>query len=310
MDNREKKLVSVSIISIIGNAVLSLLKIVVGLFSGSLAVVADGVDSAGDVVASLITLFTARIISRPPNPRYPYGYGKAETVATKALSFIIFFAGAQLAISTIKQLTTPTQNTIPDVLAIYVTLISIGGKLILSFINISAGKKTGSSLLIANGRNMQTDILISLSVLAGLFFTMYFHLPVFDTLAALMVGIWVMKVGFGIFMESNLELMDGNKSPEIYNQIFDTIDKVKGVQNPHRVRARKIGYKIMIAIDIEMDGDQTLEAAHNKAHEVEKLLKSEIDNVFDVAIHIEPIGDKTSEKKLGINRDAIDKFWC
>ena len=90
---REKKIIRASQVSIAGNATLSLLKIVVGLIAGSLAVVADGVDSASDIITSLITLYTAYIIGRPPDPKFPYGYNKADTIATKVLAFIIFFAG-------------------------------------------------------------------------------------------------------------------------------------------------------------------------------------------------------------------------
>ena len=92
---RERKIINASWIAIIANALLSVLKIVVGIIAGSFAVIADGIDSASDVLTSLITLFTAHIISRPPDIKYAYGYNKADTVATKLLAFIIFFAGAQ-----------------------------------------------------------------------------------------------------------------------------------------------------------------------------------------------------------------------
>jgi cation diffusion facilitator family transporter len=104
MENREKLIVRASWVSIGGNALLSGLKIVIGLLSGSLAVVADGVDSAGDIVASIITLFTAHVVSRPPNLKFAYGYERADTIASKLLAFIIFFAGIQLAMSTVLRL--------------------------------------------------------------------------------------------------------------------------------------------------------------------------------------------------------------
>jgi cation diffusion facilitator family transporter len=88
-------------VAVIGNIFLSVLKIITGIIAGSLAVLADGIDSASDIVTSLITLFAARIMRKPPSPEYPYGYLKADTIATKALSFVILFAGFQLAISTI-----------------------------------------------------------------------------------------------------------------------------------------------------------------------------------------------------------------
>ena len=101
--SREKKIIRASRISIAGNTFLAVLKILVGLIAGSLAVVADGVDSAGDIAASLVTLYTAYIIARPPDRKHPYGYSKADTIATKILAFIIFFAGAQLAIVSVSR---------------------------------------------------------------------------------------------------------------------------------------------------------------------------------------------------------------
>jgi len=98
--SREKSIIRASWTAILANAFLSVLKIVVGFLSGSMGLVADGIDSAGDILGSLITLLTARIISRPPNIKHPYGYDKADTIASKLLAFLIFFAGAQLAIAT------------------------------------------------------------------------------------------------------------------------------------------------------------------------------------------------------------------
>ena len=92
MSARENKIKKAAWIAISGNAFLSVLKITTGLIAGSLALVADGVDSFGDIISSVIILLTARILSRPPNKKYPYGYAKADTIATKALSFFIFFA--------------------------------------------------------------------------------------------------------------------------------------------------------------------------------------------------------------------------
>jgi cation diffusion facilitator family transporter len=104
MKSRQQKIIRASWVSITGNTILSVMKISVGLAAGSLAVVGDGIDSASDIVASVITLIAAFIITKPPNPKYPYGYEKADTLASKVLSFIIFFAGAQLAISSVNRL--------------------------------------------------------------------------------------------------------------------------------------------------------------------------------------------------------------
>lgn len=99
--SREKILIKTSWISTIGNAVLSASKIVIGLWAGSLAVLGDGIDSATDVVISIVMIFTARVISRPPSKKYVFGYEKAEGIATKILSLVIFYAGVQMLLSAI-----------------------------------------------------------------------------------------------------------------------------------------------------------------------------------------------------------------
>jgi cation diffusion facilitator family transporter len=306
MSDRLKRIKAASWAGILGNAFLALFKIFAGTFSGSLSVVADGIDSSGDVFISVMTLYIAYLLSKPPNLRFPYGYGKAEPNATKALSFIIFFAGAQLAISSVRKLASGTISTVPGKLAIIAVVISIIGKLLLAWYQLYIAKKTNSSMLYANAKNMQGDVIISSSVLLGLVFIHVFHLPVLDTITALLVSGWIMWVAIRIFIETNLELMDGNVERTVYKKVFDIVEGVNGVKNPHRMRIRRIGHKLMINIDIELDGDMTLHDAHQVSHIVEKVIKTSLgQDVLDVIIHIEPYGDKTEEQHLGVSKEVL-----
>ncbi len=305
MLSRENEIKKASWVGILGNAFLATTKIVVGFISGSLAVVADGIDSLSDVVISFITLITAKILSKPPNKKFPYGYGKADTIATKALSFIIFFAGIQLLYTTISKIIQGDISAMPSKVAIYVTLISIIGKIFLAYYQNLIGKKTGSSMLIANSKNMQNDILISSSVLLGLVFIFVFKLPLLDRITAFIVSFWILRTAYKIFMQTNLELMDGTKDCSVYNKIFEAIESVDGVHNPHRVRARDIGDKLMIVIDMEVDGNLSLYKAHEMAHKVEQSIKDKVNNIFDIVIHVEPVGDDISEKDFGISRNNL-----
>jgi cation diffusion facilitator family transporter len=305
MDNHPKTIVKASWVGVIGNALLSLLKIVIGIISGSLAVIADGIDSASDIVTSLITLFTARIMMRPPNIRYPYGYMKADTIATKALAFVILFAGAQLAISTIRNFLVGNERDLPGMLAIYVTIVSIIGKFLLARHQLSKGKQTNSEMLKANARNMQNDVFISVSVLIGLVFTFLLGMPILDSVTALFVSIWILKVGFQIFMQTNRDLMDANTDPGLYKKVFGAVDQVEGAANPHRVRIRKIGNYYMVALDLEVDGDISSRMAHEICVKVEDIIRRDLDNVFDIMIHIEPAGFEHKEKVYGVSPDNL-----
>ena len=308
MENREKLIVRASWVSIGGNALLSVLKIVIGAVAGSMAVVADGIDSAGDIVASVITLFTAHVISRPPNLKYAYGYERADTIASKVLAFIIFFAGAQLAISTFHRLSEGAAREIPTFLAIYVTIASIIGKICLAWYQKRVGKKTGSLMLQANARNMLNDVIISLAVLVGLFFTFVLRKPVFDTITALAVSCWIMYVAYRIFRESSLELMDGVEDDSVYERIFTAISKVEGASNPHRARVRKIGHRYLIAVDVEVDGEIPVKIAHLLAHKVEEQIRTELVDVYDVLVHTEPIGDDAAKEGFGISQENLQKL--
>jgi len=273
--------------------------------SGSMAVVGDGIDSASDIITSWITLFTARIISKPPDPKYPYGYHKADTIATLALAFVIFFAGAQLGISTVLQIIKGEGRELPSMLAVYVTLFSIVGKFILAFVHFKVGKRIKSPMLIANGKNMQNDILISVGVLLGLFFTFILKMPIMDKVTALLVSIWIMKTGFQIFLKTNVELMDGVNDPGIYKKVFEIIGNIEGVYNPHKVRIRQIGNLYLIAIDIEVKGAITVDESHEISKKVEDELKKEIVNVYDILVHVEPLGNIEKEV-FGVKNEDLD----
>jgi cation diffusion facilitator family transporter len=308
MEHREKLIVRASWVSIGGNALLAVLKIVIGFLAGSLAVVADGIDSAGDIIASAITLFTAHLITRPPDLKYAYGYERADTVASKLLAFIIFFAGAQLGISTIHRLTEGVSREMPSLLAVYVTVVSIVGKILLAWYQSRIGKKTGSQMLIANGRNMLGDVIISFAVLLGLVFTFILKMPVFDTVTALAVSLWIMYVAYRIFRESSLLLMDGVEDSEVYVKIFNAISRVNGASNPHRTRVRKIGHQYIVAVDVEVDGDIPVREAHHLAHSVEEEIRRELVDVYDVMVHTEPVGDDAAQEKFGVNPDNLPKL--
>ena len=304
---QERVLINTSWISAIGNLILSISKIVIGILAGSLAVLGDGIDSASDVVISIVMIFTAHIINRPPSTKYAYGYQKAEGIATKILSLVILYAGIQMFASSVSTLFSSEGRSMPGKLAIYVTIFSIIGKLLLAFYQYKKGKQINSQLLIANAVNMRNDVLISLSVLIGLVFTYLCNLPVLDVITGLIISLFIIKSAVDIFMESNVGLMDGVQDENIYKEIFKAVESVPGASNPHRVRSRQIGNMYMIALDIEVDGNITLIQAHQIANKVEDSIRSTIENVYDIIVHVEPNGKDHPTEKFGIDKKMIDR---
>ena len=303
--SRENILIKTSWISTIGNAILSASKIIIGLLAGSLAVVGDGIDSATDVIISVVMIFTARVISRPPSKKYVFGYDKAEGIATKILSLVIFYAGMQMLLSSIKSIFSDEVKEIPSAIAIYVTIFSIIGKLLLASYQYKQGKKIDSSMLTANAINMRNDVVISAGVLIGLLFTFIFKLPILDSITGLIISLFIIKSSIGIFMDSNVELMDGVKDVNVYNKIFEAVEKVPGASNPHRVRSRMIGNRYIITLDIEVNPQITITQAHEIAEAVEKSIESSVDNVYDILVHVEPAGECQSTEKFGVDKDMV-----
>jgi len=303
-EKRNQQIKTASWVGIIGNTVLAAAKISIGIISGSFAVIGDGIDTTTDILTYFITLLAARIMNKPPDYKFPYGYNRAEAVATKALSFVIFFAGAQLFFSAIVRIINNEPHELPTLLAVYVTVFSIISKIALAIYQLRMGKKINSNMLIANGKNMRNDILISTSVLLGLMFIHVFHLPVLDLITAMLIGAWIMRSGYGVFMESSRELMDGTDNPDLYYKIFDAVEEV-GAVNPHRVRIRKHSNMYTVGLDIEIDGKLTIDEGHRIAKKVELNIKTRIENVYDVLVHIEPKGNEEKEK-FGLSRKNID----
>ena len=294
---REQILIRTSWISTIGNAILSASKIIIGLFAGSLAVLGDGIDSATDVIISIVMIFTARIINQPPSKKYVFGYEK---------SLVIFYAGVQMLISSIGSIFTDESKEIPSAIAIYVTIFSIIGKLLLASYQYKQGKKIDSSMLTANAINMRNDVIISSGVLLGLIFTFIFKLPILDSITGLIISLFIIKSSISIFIDSNVELMDGVKDVNVYNKIFEAVEQVPGASNPHRVRSRMIGNLYMITLDIEVNPQITITQAHQIADSVEKSIKSSIDNVYDILVHVEPAGECQTDEKFGIDKGMVN----
>lgn len=302
MQDRTKIMLRTSWISVLGNAFLSVLKITVGIISGSLAVLSDGLDTAADVITSLIILIATPIISRPPNSKYVYGREKAENMASTILSFVILFMGGQMFITSFSRIIHRDTLEMPSLIAVWITVISIIGKLLLALYQFKQGKKAESSMLKANAINMRNDVIISVGVLSGLGFAFILDLSIVDPIVALLISLYIMYSAIGIFRDANIVLMDGISDTSIYKKIIASVEAVPGATNPHRIRSRQVGNMYTIVLDIEADGNLSLKEAHGIAQEVEENIKRNIENVYDIVVHVEPKGDTHCEEKYGINK--------
>ncbi|MCL2153773.1 MAG: cation diffusion facilitator family transporter, partial [Oscillospiraceae bacterium] len=220
------------------------------------------------------------------------------------LSFVIFFAGTQLIINVVSDLINDVHTVVPSALSIEVIIISIVGKALLALSQYMLGKKADSSLLKANAKNMLSDVVISVGVLIGFIVSSITGSGHVDSIFAILVGLWIIKTAFGIFTEVNLELMDGNNDATPYRAIIDAVDAVSGASNPHHARVRRISTFWDIEFDIDVNPNSTVLEAHQIATLVEANIKRQIENVFDIMIHIEPKGD-ISPETFGLSEDDM-----
>ncbi|NLY90251.1 MAG: cation transporter [Firmicutes bacterium] len=305
MPLRLKQIKIASAIGILGNTLLALIKGGLGYMAGSLAVVGDGLDSATDVLSFIIIFFALKIMAKAPDEQHPYGHHRAEALATLIIAFIILSAGIQLFLVSMAKILTATESTVPSPLAMVASFCSILGKLLLALYQFKVGQKTNSSMLIANGRNMLADLYVSLGVLVGTVLTITFRLPLIDHLVAILISFWIMRTAVHIFLDANTELMEGVKDLSIYRQVFAAVQEVEDVFNPHRTRIRKLANLYLIDIDIEVDGKLTVAEGHRLAVAVEKVLRQRIENLYDVAVHVEPKGNIETEEKYGLSPQEI-----
>ncbi len=294
-------------IALAGNLVLALAKIITGFIAGSLAVIGDGIDSSTDVAIALMTLAVGFIISQPSDKEHPWGHARAETVATIVLAFIIVLAGMQLFHSSFEQIRSGVPRPLPALSALVVTVASIAGKLALAASQKALGKRTGSAMVLANAKNMANDVIISASVLTGLGLSWLFSLPLLDSLTALAVSLWVIKSGFGIFMELNQELMDGNADNGLYRSLFDAVASVPGAGNPHRARIRKMANLWDIDLDIEVDANKTVREGHRIAECVAEAVRRAIPDVYDIMVHVEPSGAGEHAEQYGLCERDVER---
>jgi cation diffusion facilitator family transporter len=291
IEYRAKLIRAASLIALAGNLLLAVFKIGSGILADSMAVLGDGIDSLVDILIAVMALVVSRVVSRPADRGHPWGHGRAETVATALVAFLLFFAGAQLILNSVNQLISGQDREMPGQLAFVAALVSIVGKLLLALVQHVFGRKADSAMLRANTKNMTGDVILSLGVLTGLGLSIGAGAAIIDSITAILVGLWVIRSAVGIFIEANMELMDGSAETEAYEAVFAAVHSVPGAGNPHRTRMRRIAGLWDIDIDIEVDPDLTVRTAHRIATQVELAIKGRLEGIFDIMVHVEPSGD-------------------
>ena len=160
-------------------------------------------------------------------------------------------------------------------------------------------------MILANARNMVNDIVISSSVLIGFIISLLFHAPYFDPLVALLVSCLIIKSAITLFIELNVELMDGNTNKQLYERLFSAVATIPEVKNPHRARIRKMANLWDIDLDIEVDGSMPVSEAHGIAEKTSLVIRNALGNVYDIVIHIEPYNSDREGECYGVSAEDV-----
>jgi len=308
ISEREKLTRRGSFWGIAGNAFLAVFKLTIGFFSGSLAIIADGVDSATDIITSALTLIASKISNRPADAGHPFGHEKIETIITKVMSFIILFAGYNVFHTAYEKLKNPEEILYPGwILGICVVSIII--KFALYKYKYAIGQKINSPSFIADALNLRNDILTSAGVFVGMLVFVITKINWIDPILAMLVSLFIFKVGFSIFFEMSKELMDSSEEMgEIYQEIVKTLHDFKEVKNPHKIRVRKAGFVYFLELHLEVKPSMTVFDAHTLTEEIENAIINSISGMKEIIIHIEPYGNQ-QEEGFGFDSKTIKEHF-
>ncbi|MCK8827578.1 cation diffusion facilitator family transporter [Natroniella acetigena] len=278
--------VKVSSISLVVNILLSILKIVVGFWFGSKALIADGFHSVSDVVSTIIVFMSFKVSSQPPDDCHPYGHGKAESIATKLLGIILIATGLMLVRSTVMEIINYEIN-IPSSIVLWTAVISIIIKEGLCRYIIKVGRKIDSKGLVADAYHHRSDALSSIAVLIGAGGARLGY-PLLDPLAGLVVASFIIKVGGEILLDAIDELMDAIPSQDKKNKIIKEVVKVNDVLTIKDIKLRAYGSRLFVDLKVVVANDLTVTEGHQVATAVKEKIKDSNPKVEGVLVHIDP----------------------
>ena len=271
-------------ISIIAYIVLSLVKLGIGYLSNSEALTADGLNNTTDIIASIAVLIGLRISRKPADDDHLYGHFRAETIASLIASLIMIAVGVDVLFNAVKSVIFFKAQT-PDLIAAIVGIVCAISIYFVYCYNKKIAIQINSSGLMAAAKDNLSDAWVSVGTSVGIIASQ-FGLPWIDPLAAVIVGILIVKTGWDIFKEASHNLTDGFDKEQLDN-ITQCLDKVPGVKKIKDIKARLHGNNILLDVTVKVSADLGIVEAHDITEEIEEKLRSEF-NITEAIVHVEP----------------------
>ena len=288
--NRFKSVKLASILGIIGNLFLFIIKTIIGLISNSQAMIADSFNSAGDIFASFMTLIGNRIASKPSDDDHNLGHGKAEYIYSMLISIAMIIMG----IIVFKNSFVSIVNNDKYVYSIWLVIVCIATIIVKLFLFIYTDKlykKYNNLLIKANSRDHRNDCIITFANLVAALLTLY-DIYWFDGIVGSFIAIWMLITAFKIFKESYDVLMDKSISTETKDKVFEIINKHKEIKKVIHFNSTPVGYKYQISFTIFVDGNMSTFESHRIANNLEKEIDKKVEEIYLTVIHVNPINVK------------------
>lgn len=295
--NRQTKVVA--IVGTVVNLVLAVVKISFGYIGHSQALVVDGVHSLSDLLSDLLVLVASHHANQGPDAEHPYGHGRFETAATLALGILLGLVGIGIGWDSVERLLLNEEAAIPTQLALYAAIFSILANEGLYWYSIIIARKLKSKMLEANAWHHRSDAVSSIVVVVGIVGTQ-FGIQNLDTIAAVIVSLMIIKIGWSLGWGALEELVDKSLDEDEVAKVSQLIDNVDGVHSLHMLRTRKSGHLSAADVHVLVDPGLSVSEGHMVAVAVEDKLKRNIDHLSDITVHIDPENDEEAPPCKGL----------
>ncbi len=279
----------ISLVSILANVLLSIIKVIIGFVGRSSAIIADGIHSLSDVFSTIVAMIGVRLASKEDDENHPYGHEKIEPVMGKVLANILILTAIFMGYEAIKSIL-GRDYTVPGKITIYAAIFSILVKEWMYHYTLRGAKKIESSAMMADAWHHRTDALSSVGSLIGVTGAILGY-PIFDPLASVAISILVAKVGFDIYMQSVKELIDSSADEETLQKIRSIILNTKGVIQIDELKTRIHANKLYVDVEIAVDSALTVGQAHKIAENVHDNIEDKLKKVKHCMVHVNPFGE-------------------
>ena len=290
---RCKEIYKVTLVGGAVNVVLLLFKFVAGIVGHSAAMVADAIHSLTDFVTDLIVLVFVRISGKPEDKSHDYGHGKYETLAMTIIGMALLAVAIGIVYSGIEKIVAwagGAQLEAPGMLALWAALLSVLLKEGVYRYSMVKARQLRSQAVEANAWHHRSDALSSIGTAVGIGGAIFLgqRWTVLDPVASVIVGLFIVKISVDLLRDGIGDLMEQSLPDAVEEEMLRLVASLPGVVEPHDLRTRRIGNHYAIELHILMDGDIPLRQAHDKASEVEDLLRQHYGEETHVAVHVEP----------------------